>query len=153
MAGATHFDHEGGPSTGSAFVHNQDEFLSGRDWLSQPGPMDADLVAHLAALARRQDGLFSRAQALEVGLRCRDIDRWLRQGHVREHWPQVYGAATAPASLGQAQRAALLAAGKQALLSQDNVAVRWLFDVPAPRGMWLTCPIDPGPLGWTASTS
>ena len=140
MAGATHFDHEGGPSTGSAFVHNQDELLSGRGWLSQPGPMDADLVAHIAALARRQDGLFSRAQALKVGLRGRDLDRWLRQGHVREHQPQVYGAATAPASLGQAERAALLAAGEQALLSHDNAAARWLFDVPAPSGVWLTLP-------------
>lgn len=102
-------------------------------------------VARLSELARRQDGLFSRAQAAAVGVRGREVDRWLQLGLVRQHQPCVYGAASAPVALVQRERAALLAAGPHALLSHDNAAARWGFDVPAPTGVWLTMPYKTRP--------
>lgn len=107
--------------------------------------MDIAKYAPLARVALRQDGLFTRAQARAAGVRGRTLDQWVRDQQLTEPQPRVYAASTHPLGMLQHERAALLAAGPRAVLSHDNAAHRWDFDVPAPRGVWLTMPFASSP--------
>ena len=94
----------------------------------------------LSSLASRQAGAFTRSQAVSLGIRGRVLDGRVAQGLLREVQPHVYVSPLTPGGLAQQERAALLAVGPRAMLSHDNAAARWHFDVPTQSGVILTVP-------------
>jgi hypothetical protein len=83
-------------------------------------------------LARRQLGLFTRAQALQLVSKSA-LDRLVANGHLRRFRRGVWVTAGAPASYEQAVLGALLAAGVDAWASHRTAARLWRLDVPPPE--------------------
>lgn len=85
----------------------------------------------LFALATRQHGVFTRAQALACGLSDRQIEWALRLGRWRSVWPGVYIAASTPYSWHARVTAACLSAGEGSVASFWAAASLWgLMDDP-----------------------
>jgi very-short-patch-repair endonuclease len=88
----------------------------------------------LAAVAGAQDGVFSRAQALEAGFSYDRICRRIARGE----WVELYGgrvlrsAHTIIDAHGW-DRAALLATGNRSMLGGPSAARWWSIDVPWPQ--------------------
>ncbi|MGI8808164.1 MAG: type IV toxin-antitoxin system AbiEi family antitoxin domain-containing protein [Acidimicrobiales bacterium] len=96
--------------------------------------------AHVAGIATRQHGLFSRAQAVEAGatmatIRSRlDAGRWVRVG------PGVYRIAGVPVTWNQRALAACLVAGHGAVVSHRSAAVVWGISGFRPGPLEITVP-------------
>jgi predicted transcriptional regulator of viral defense system len=76
----------------------------------------------LARLARKQHGLFTTAQAIEVGLDSGVISRRLAAAHYERRWPGVYAIAGSPDGREARYLAALLLLGGDAALSHATAA-------------------------------
>jgi hypothetical protein len=81
----------------------------------------ADAV--LATVARRQLGLFTRAQALDAGLTDGALGRRVADGRYLRRWPGVFAIAGAPDSRDHRFFAAVLHLGGDAVLAQASAAV------------------------------
>lgn len=79
----------------------------------------------LAGLATRQFGLFTRAQALALGLSAKEIDYGARVGRWVRVYRGVHLMAGAPASKQQSLLAAVLACGPGAVASHRGAAWVW----------------------------
>lgn len=86
----------------------------------------------LDLMARRQHGLFTRAQALASGLSEPAIGRRLQSGRWVRMQPGVYAGAAVPPSYEQTVLAAVLAAGPDAWASHRTAARLHGLEVPAP---------------------
>ncbi len=91
-------------------------------------PVFAD--ARLAAVASRQHGVFTRAQAATAGLGRGQIDRRLRSGAWTRVLPRVYRDASSPATVGQQLWACVLWSGPGSALSHATAAALWRIDTP-----------------------
>jgi very-short-patch-repair endonuclease len=105
---------------------------------SRPTP-----VGHLvAAVARRQHGLITRARLIELGLGPHAIGNWVRAGHLHRVHRGVYAVGHAGLTMHGRFLAAVLAHGDEAALSHRTAAVLWRLlpmrgpriDVTVPRG-------------------
>ena len=83
--------------------------------------------------AKRQYGLISRAQAVELGLSSAAIDRRLWSGRWERFFPHVYRLAGAPDSDHQRTLGACLALGPGAVASHSTAAFLWGLDGVGPR--------------------
>jgi hypothetical protein len=76
----------------------------------------------LAAVARRQLGLFTRAQALRAGLSDGSLGRRVADGRYRRRWPGVFAVAGVPETRDHRYLAAVLHLGGEAVLSHATAA-------------------------------
>jgi hypothetical protein len=76
----------------------------------------------LARIARNQHGLFTTAQAVEVGLNSGVVSRRLAAAHYERRWPGVYAVAGSPDRREARYLAALLLLGGDAALSHATAA-------------------------------
>lgn len=88
----------------------------------------SDARRALAALARRQYGVFARRQALDLGLSRHQIDHGVHAGRFERLGGAVYRTAGSPRSWYQDVAAAVLAAGPHALASHRSAAYLWDLD-------------------------
>ncbi len=97
------------------------------------------IEGRIAAVARGQLGLVTRACCMELGMSRHQVDRRVRRGlWVRVH-PGVFAFAGAPASHEQRVLAAVLAAGGGAVASHATAArLHALMHVPEPNGIEIT---------------
>ena len=86
------------------------------------------LAAQIAAVAKRQHGVVTRAQLVELGLTLRQVEGWYRSGRVDRLLPSVFRLAGAPSTREQALMAAVLWAGPGAFASHRSAAELWGFD-------------------------
>jgi hypothetical protein len=105
--------------------------------------MTAD--AELGEIARAQAGVFTRADAIGVGLSPAQIRRRVRNGLWIAQFSGVYRAATTPDSIDARERAALARAGEGAVLSHLSAARRWRLGVPDSGQVWITVPYPRDP--------
>lgn len=85
----------------------------------------------MGALARRQHGLVTRAQALEAGLSPAAWGRRLNDGQLEPVFPGVARVVSSPRSDEQRALAAVLAVGRGAMGSHVTAARLWGADLPA----------------------
>ena len=90
--------------------------------------MSADPTRDLLALATGQHGLFTTAQALSVGVRATELQRWARVGRIDRVVRRVRVVNGSAPSPEQQARAVLLAHGDHAALCRSSAA--WLWEVP-----------------------
>src|SRR5215212_6393507 len=83
----------------------------------------ADLA--IAALAARQQDVFSREQLLAVGIDRHAIDRRLRSGHIRRVYRGIYTVRQSGLHREGRWMAAVLLAGGGAVLSHRSAAALW----------------------------
>jgi hypothetical protein len=83
--------------------------------------------------AKRQYGLISRAQAIELGLSLSGIDRRGRSGEWQKLFPRVYRLAGSAESPEQRTFGACLCLGPAALASHSTAAFLWGLDGVGPR--------------------
>jgi very-short-patch-repair endonuclease len=86
----------------------------------------------LARLAAAQLGLFTKAQAAEVGVSRHQLDRAVRAGELRRPFTGVFADAAAPTSWRQEALAAVLAAGPAAALSHRSAVALHELDGATP---------------------
>jgi hypothetical protein len=94
----------------------------------------------LGRLARRQAGVFTRADAIAAGVPSGEIRRRVRRGAWTPWFGGALRAATTPDSVDGRERAALVRAGEGAVLSHFSAARRWRFGVSEPAEVWVTVP-------------
>lgn len=87
--------------------------------------------------ARKQAGVFSRAQALRSGLSADQVRGRLRAGSWQVVAPRVYAAASSVVSPETLACAGLLSADGRAVLGFATAARRWRMPVPADRRIHL----------------
>lgn len=97
----------------------------------------------LAALAARQHGVVSLAQAEATGLSRTDLFRRVQAGHLRRIFPRVYRFPGARPSLEQRAMAAVLWAGPDSVASHDTAAALWDLEPPGSPAH-VTVPTKPG---------
>jgi hypothetical protein len=88
--------------------------------------------ARLAAFAVVQQGVFTRAQALEAGFGAARIERRVRAGVWVRVFPRVYRHAATPVSRALVQWAVVTWAGEPCALSHTSAAAIWRL--PGPTG-------------------
>lgn len=99
----------------------------------------ASAHGQLAEVARRQHGVFTRAQALACGLSARSIRRYVEAGQWRQLFPGVFMAAThSPSDIQRACGAVLLAGAGAVLSHMSAIALHGLG--PWPAHVHLTVP-------------
>jgi very-short-patch-repair endonuclease len=86
----------------------------------------------IAALAKRQHGVVSRAQLIDLGIGRRAIQRRLESGRLRRIHRGVYAVGHRVVSREGQWMAAVLAGGKGAVLSHESAAALW--ELRARRG-------------------
>src|SRR5260370_5468084 len=84
--------------------------------------MESDLPSALRNLARYQNGVISRSQALRAGLSPDMIKFRVRSGRWRQIHPGVYATFTGAPGRGAQLWAAVLSAGPGAALSHETAA-------------------------------
>lgn len=114
--------------------HPGDAWLSGADMRSSESSTAP--LARLAPTARRQHGLLTRVQILEVCTR-RQLEHLTRRGTLVRVLPQVYRIAGAPDGWEPALMAAVLAAGHGAVGSFLAAAHLWTL-----AGFWAAPPVE-----------
>jgi hypothetical protein len=87
--------------------------------------MDKHTYRLLADRAARQHGVFTRAEAIELGLSPSTVDRSSADGRFRRVWPGVYAFAGSPDSLPQRLTAAVASVPRLAALSHHTAAELW----------------------------
>lgn len=95
--------------------------------------MRTDLDLQVAALAARQHGCFTLAQALAIGLSRDGAKRRVANGRWGRMWPGVYRLAGTPPGWEQTLFAAWLAAGAGAAVSGRAAGGTWEFPRVVPR--------------------
>lgn len=104
--------------------------------MPQPTPDEA-----LAAIARPQAGVFTRAQAGEAGFDVATIERRLRTRAWVPQLPQVYRATTTPVTASVQAVAARLWCGSAAMFGHTSAARLHRIEIwPRDRRVWLTVP-------------
>jgi len=107
--------------------------------------VNGEADAALGEIARRQSGIFTRADARAAGIADSAIAARLRSGV----WVADYGgairASTTPNTIGARERAALARAGEGAALSHLSAARRWALGAPQPEQVWITVPTARNP--------
>ena len=88
----------------------------------------------------RQDGVVTRAQALEAGVTDRVIGGRLRRGHWQRLYPGVYAAFSGPPGRGSNFWAAVLFAGPDAALSYQTAAELWGLTSASSGAVHVTVP-------------
>jgi very-short-patch-repair endonuclease len=94
----------------------------------------------VAALASRQDGLVRRPQLIALGFMAREIDRRIESGSLIVLFRGVYAVGHRALSERAGMRAALLAAGDDALLFHATAACAWELGVPLSRPLEVVVP-------------
>lgn len=102
-------------------------------------------VAALAAIASKQLGLVTRAQALRCGFSPSAIKRLVASGRLIVLHRGVYRDAAVPRQQAQGLVAALLACGPSAAASHCSAALLWQLEVPAPAKPEVTVPCERQP--------
>jgi very-short-patch-repair endonuclease len=99
----------------------------------------------IARLAKSRFGVFSRAQALALGVSSRQIQRRVVQGRWDSLLPRVYRIAGVASDRRQDAMAAALWAGDGALVSHGSAGVLWGIEgVRGPRPeLWVPSPRNP----------
>src|SRR5437868_2598687 len=88
--------------------------------------------ARLAIVAAAQQGVFTRAQAIDAGFSPGQIERRVGSRAWTRVLPRVYRMSATPDAFALAQWAAILWAGPGAALSHTSAAARWrIAGVPA----------------------
>lgn len=82
-------------------------------------------TADLWHLVRRQHGVVSRAQLLELGFRPEAIEHRIARGRLHRLWRGVYAVGRPETSQEGQWMAAVLSCGPEALLSHRSAAVLW----------------------------
>lgn len=82
----------------------------------------------LEALARRKQGVFTRQEAMDLGIPRSTLSRRTRSGTYRQLQPGVYAISGAPDVFRARLLAAVLAAGRGAVLSHASAAHHWAFE-------------------------
>ena len=101
--------------------------------------------AELGQIARARAGIFTRADAIGVGLSPAEIRRRVRDGLWVAEFVGVLRAATTPDSIDARERAALARAGQGAALSHFSAARRWRLGTPGSEHVWVTVPYPRDP--------
>lgn len=103
--------------------------------------MSADRL--LAAIAERQHGLVTHAQALGAGVTYHQIRRRLESGRLVARRRGVYGVGGTPETQEQAWLAAVLAAGPAGVLSHRSAGALWILrHAPEPHAIDVATPGD-----------
>src|SRR5215218_6654495 len=90
-----------------------------------PGSYAPRVDARVARLATEQDGVADRTQLLALGLTRAAIDHWVRSGRLILIHRGVYAVGHAALTRRGRLRAALMAAGSNAVLSHLTAAATW----------------------------
>jgi very-short-patch-repair endonuclease len=99
-------------------------------------------TAALLALAAREHGVVSDAQAFVLGIAPRSIRRLVQSGDWQRPFPRVLRCTGAPSNERQAAMAAVLWAGPGARISHAAAAVLWDLDGVHTHGLELTVSND-----------
>jgi len=103
------------------------------------------LDARMAAVAVDQQGVFTRAQALDVGFSGAQIHRRTRLAVWERVFPRVYRHASTPDSRAGSHWAAVLWAGPGCALSHASAAAIWRMVISPPAAPELIVPNTRGP--------
>jgi len=95
--------------------------------------MQQDLARGAWELVRSQHGVVSRSQLLALGLSSRSIEHRIAKGRLHPLWRGVYAVGRQEVSQMGHWMGAVLACGRDALLSHRTAAALWQI-APAPRG-------------------
>jgi very-short-patch-repair endonuclease len=103
------------------------------------------LDARIAALARSQHGVMSRAQVIDAGMSRRQIDVRVQTGRLEYVLPAVLRISGSSATSRQAAKAATLWAGDGAVLSHGAAGVLWGMEGvrAAKPEVWVQAPRNP----------
>ena len=107
-----------------------------------PGLSGERAARQIAAIAARQHGVFSRAQALEAGVHARTLSRRQSSRLWERLHPGVYRLAGAPATWRQSLLAACLAWGNGVVVSHRAAAALWGFPGFAEGRIELSVPLS-----------
>ena len=88
---------------------------------------------HIAAVAWRQHGAFTTAQAHETGVNRNWLTRHLAAGVIERRRPRVYALTAAPRTRRQEWMVEVLALGEGALVTADAGLALWCDELEAPR--------------------
>jgi hypothetical protein len=99
-------------------------------------------VKRVAELARRQGGVVSRAQLLEVEVSNGDIGRWTTEGRIHRLHPAVYTVGHTAIGIRGRLVAALLYAGAESAFSHQTAAYVWKLTPTQPSRVHVTTPRD-----------
>ena len=97
-------------------------------WLFRCGQNMSSLSARCARIARRQFGVVTRAQALEIGLTRRMIGRAIERGELTVLYPSAYLVAGAPRSWHARLLGAVIAGGPKTAASHRAAAYLMKLD-------------------------
>jgi hypothetical protein len=100
--------------------------------------------APIAALAAAQHGVLTRSQLLALGLSDDAIDRRARAGRLHRLHCGVYAVGHTALRIEGRWMAAVLAAGKHAVLSHTTAASAWALRPPGAGAIHVTVPGNPG---------
>jgi very-short-patch-repair endonuclease len=103
-------------------------------------PVDKEARVALSRLASDQRGLFSAAQAGEIGINYAQLVRGTASGHLRRVRRGVYAVAGVTPSSWEQILGAALAAGPEAVVSHDSAAMVHRFDYADVTAIELTLP-------------
>ncbi len=87
--------------------------------------MSSDSDRRLALRARRKGGVFTRREAIEAGVAPSTLDDRVANGRYRRLQRGVYAVAGSPDTLQSRYLAAVLALGREAVLSHTSAAHHW----------------------------
>lgn len=91
-------------------------------------------------LARRQQSLVTRSQALDAGMTAHEVDHRIRSGYWVVLYGGVYKLGVGRVTWEQKLMAAALAGGPEATVSHRAAAVLWRLDGPASAPVEITVP-------------
>lgn len=87
--------------------------------------LQQDLSARVWGLVRRQHGVVTRSQLIEIGLSRRAIEHRVAKGRLHPLWRSVYAVGRPEVEQKGRWMAAVLACGPEALLSHRTAAALW----------------------------
>jgi very-short-patch-repair endonuclease len=99
------------------------------------------IATRVSDIARRQHGVVSSAQLATEGLTVREIEGWRLRGRIERVLPGVFRLAGAPESTEQMLSAAVLWAGRDALVSHRSAGELWGFDDMNPAKPEISVPV------------
>jgi very-short-patch-repair endonuclease len=97
------------------------------------------------AIVRRQHGVITRAQLLELGYTAVAIRHRVRTGRLHPLWPGVYGVGRPDVTREGRWLAAVLSCGRGAALSHWDAGILWRVrkEIPGPIHVSVPAPADP----------
>jgi very-short-patch-repair endonuclease len=109
------------------------------------GERQQDAAGQIWDLVRRQHGVVTRSQLLELGVGSRSIEHRIAKGRLHRLWRGVYVVGRPEVSQKGRWMGAVLSCGRRALLSHRSAAALWnltpipavrMIDVVVPTGMF-----------------